>query len=71
MRKRINLLALLVIAGGGALVGRPTPASATYYNPWTMGQSCCAAYDVFGGVVQRCCSSTGCLITAGKCIAWS
>ena len=70
MRKRINLLALLVIAAGGAVATRPVAASATYYNPWTSGagESCCRAYNVFGRVVQECCSPTGCAInTQGRC----
>jgi hypothetical protein len=68
MRKRINLLALLVIAGGGAVFARPAPASATYISPWGNTQSCCTAYDGWGRVVQQCCSSSGCFITYGKCL---
>ena len=70
MRKRINLLALLVIAAGGAVFARPAPAGATYYNPWTAGESgsCCSATNVFGRVVVQCCSATGCTInTQGRC----
>ncbi|HEU4562505.1 MAG TPA: hypothetical protein VFS20_32040 [Longimicrobium sp.] len=68
MRKRINLLALLVIAAGGAVFARPEPANATYYNPWTGGQSCCSATNVFGRVVVQCCSPMGCSInTQGRC----
>lgn len=73
MRKRINLLALLVIAAGGAVFARPAPANATYYNPWTgSGQSCCAAYNVFGRTLVQCCSANGCSInTQGRCMPLS
>lgn len=71
MRKRINLLALLVIAAGGAVVARPAPAGATYHNPWRVPESCCRAFDTFGNVVTSCCSTGGCLITAGRCMPWS
>lgn len=69
MRKRINLLALLVIAGGGALLGHPTPASATMAPGTSIGEqfgSCCYKYD--GTVrVAYCCSVGGCAITAVRC----
>ncbi|HYH82454.1 MAG TPA: hypothetical protein VEX86_21865 [Longimicrobium sp.] len=68
MAKRINLLALLVIAAGGAVLARPAPASATYYDPWrTHIESCCTAYDGWGRTVQQCCSNNGCYITKGLC----
>jgi len=68
MRRRINLLALLVIAAGGAAIAGPTPASATYLNPWTNTESCCKAFDGWGRVVQQCCSNSGCYITYGRCL---
>jgi len=68
MRRRINLLALLVIAAGGAVIAGPTPASATYINPLGGMQSCCTAYDGYGRIVQRCCSNNGCVITYGRCL---
>jgi cytochrome c oxidase assembly factor CtaG len=71
MRKRINLLALLVIAAGAAVFARPAPAEATYYNPWQPPSSCCVARDAYGSVISQCCSAGGCMVTAGKCIPWS
>lgn len=74
MRKRINLLALVVIAAGAAVVARPAPAEATYYNPWTggSGESCCSAISVFGRVLVQCCSPNGCTInTQGRCAPMS
>ena len=69
MAKRINLLSLLVIAAGGAVLARPAPASATYYDPWgTHIESCCTAYDGYGRVLSQCCSSTGCWITRYQCL---
>lgn len=73
MRKRINLLALLVIAAGGALVARPTPASATLAPGTTVGElfgSCCWA-SINGVRVSQCCSLTGCAINKGACIPLS
>ncbi|HET7232146.1 MAG TPA: hypothetical protein VFJ16_19220 [Longimicrobium sp.] len=71
MRNRINLLALLVIVGGGAVVARPQKASATYYNPWTMTQSCCYAKNALGDIISQCCSVGGCLITFNRCDPWT
>lgn len=76
MSRRINLLSLLVIAAGGAVAARPTPAGATMpLNPWTRPvstpESCCTAYTAYGHETTRCCSNGGCLITFGKCTPWS
>lgn len=73
MRKRINLLALLVIVAGGAVMARPTPASATLAPGTTIEEqfgSCCTA-SINGVVVARCCSLTGCQIVQGHCNPWS
>jgi hypothetical protein len=66
MRKRINLLALLVIAGGGAVFARP--ASATYISPLGTVESCCSMYDGYGRLILRCCSASGCYITRYMCM---
>lgn len=66
MAKRINLLALLVIAAGGAVFARP--ASATYINPLGTVESCCTLYDGYGRIIARCCSSSGCMITKYMCL---
>ena len=71
MRKRINLLALLVIAGGGAVFARPAPASATYLNPLGTVESCCSLYDGYGRLILRCCSSSGCYVTRYMCMPLS
>jgi len=73
MRKRINLLALLVIAAGGAVIAHPTPASATLAPGTTIEEqfgSCCSAW-INGTKVAFCCSLTGCQITRGQCTPWS
>ena len=72
MRKRINLLALVVIVAGGTVMARPTPASATM-APGTIAEqfgSCCSA-TINGTRVAYCCSLTGCQITQNRCIPWS
>jgi len=66
MRKRLNLLALAVIAGGGGLLAAPAPLQATYYDPKLLLQSCCEARSQYG-VIYRCCSETGCVVTAQGC----
>ena len=67
MRRRLNLLALAVIAGGGGLLAAPAPLQATYYDPkLLLTQSCCSATGPFG-VIYRCCSETGCVVTALGC----
>jgi hypothetical protein len=61
----VNLAALAVIVGGGAVLARPAPASATYIDPWGGGGGstyCCASQDAY------CCSRTGCSTVAGVCI---
>jgi len=71
MRKRINLLALMVIAAGGAIIAKPAPAGATYIDPWgDTNRSCCSAVDSFGRRIGECCNSGGCSITYGKCYSW-
>lgn len=67
MRRRLNLLALAVTAGGGALLATPAPARATYFDPRTVFQSCCTASDSFGHVIYRCCSESGCMVTSLGC----
>jgi len=67
MRRRLNLLALAVIAGGGGLLAAPAPLQATYYDPkWFVVQSCCDATGPYG-IVYHCCSETGCIVTARGC----
>jgi hypothetical protein len=69
MRRHINLLALLVIVAGGAVIARPTPASATYINPWDQ-KSCCRAMDPWGKEVGGCCGASGCYINSTGCYGW-
>ena len=70
MRNRINLLALLVIVAGGAVVARPTPANATLAPGTSTSElfgSCCSA-SINGVVIAYCCSMTGCAISKGICV---
>ncbi|MFL5541845.1 MAG: hypothetical protein ACJ8J0_22855 [Longimicrobiaceae bacterium] len=67
MLRRLNLLALAVIAGGGALLATPAPARATYYDARKVFESCCVATDTFGHVIYRCCWYTGCVVSAAGC----
>ena len=66
MRRRLNLLALAVIAGGGTLLAAPAPLHATYLDPKLVLNSCCTAYNGWR-IIARCCSPTGCIITSGGC----
>jgi hypothetical protein len=68
MRRRLNLLAFAVIAGGGALLGTPAPARATYVDPKLVLQSCCTAWDGWR-IRYKCCSYTGCVVTASGCVS--
>ena len=68
MRRRLNLLAFAVIAGGAALLGTPDTARATYRDPRLILLSCCEAWDGWH-LVARCCAYTGCAITASGCRA--
>ena len=67
MRRRLNLLALAVVAAGGAVLARPAPLAATYHDPKLLLQSCCEATSAFGSVIYRCCSYTGCVVNASGC----
>jgi hypothetical protein len=67
MRRRLNLLAMAVVAVGGTVLARPAPLAATYLDPKALLQSCCVAIGPFGGPIYRCCSYTGCVITAAGC----
>jgi hypothetical protein len=65
--RRLNLLALAVISGGGSLLAAPAPLRATYYDPRRfLVESCCMATGPYG-VIYRCCSDTGCIVTAAGC----
>ena len=67
MRRRLDLLALAVIAGGGGLLAAPAPLQATYHDPKLLvAQSCCEAKNQYG-IIYRCCSETGCVVTAQGC----
>ena len=67
MRRRLNLFAAAVVAVGGAVLARPTPARATYIDPKLLLQSCCEASNQFGITIYRCCTYSGCVITAAGC----
>lgn len=67
MRRRLNLLALAVVAAGGSMLARPAPLGATYFDPRLLLQSCCEATGPFNTVIYRCCSMTGCVVTANGC----
>ena len=68
MRRRLNLLALAVIAAGGGLLAAPTPLEATYYDPRRLlVESCCEAKNQFGTIIFRCCSDSGCVVTSAGC----
>lgn len=67
MRRRLDLFAIAVIAGGGGLLAAPAPLQATYLDPkLVLTQSCCTAASPFG-IIYRCCSETGCVVTALGC----
>ncbi|HEV7590779.1 MAG TPA: hypothetical protein VGO40_21900 [Longimicrobium sp.] len=67
MRRRLNLLALAVISGGGGLLAAPAPLQATYYDPKRIFvESCCDATGPYG-LIFHCCSETGCIVTARGC----
>lgn len=63
MRTRVRVLALAVVAFGGATLASAGPAHATYSPP---PQYCCCEM-VGGDCVNRCCSAFGCSITASGC----
>lgn len=71
MKKLLNLLALAVVCAGSAILSRPAPANATYFNPWTGGGGsgggsgiiyCCESANT-----ASCCYATGCQTRAGMC----
>lgn len=66
MRRRLNLLALAVICGAGGLLAAPAPLQATYRPRAFLVESCCMATGPYG-VIYRCCSETGCVVTAAGC----
>jgi len=67
MRKRLNLFALAVVAAGCAVLARPAPLRATYFDPRLLLQSCCEATGPFGAIIYRCCSMNGCMVTQNGC----
>ena len=66
MRKRLNLLALAVVAVGAGVLARPARLEATYVDPKLVLQSCCEAKGPFG-IIYRCCTYTGCFVNANGC----
>lgn len=66
MRRRLNLLALAVISGGGGLLAAPAPLHATYRPKPFLVESCCDATGPYG-IIYHCCSETGCIVTARGC----
>jgi hypothetical protein len=67
MRRRLNLLALAVISGGGGLLAVPSPLGATYLAPKLFQvESCCDATGPYG-IIYHCCAETGCIVTARGC----
>lgn len=68
MRRRLNLLALAVLAAGATSLARPARLQATYWDPKQLLQSCCEAKSNYG-TIYRCCSYTGCVVTAQGCSA--
>ena len=67
MRRRFNLLAVAVIAGGGGLLAAPARLQATYLDPkLLLIESCCEVRTQFGTMI-RCCSETGCVATKLGC----
>jgi hypothetical protein len=67
MRRRLNLLALAVVAIGGGVLARPAPLQATYLDPKLILQSCCEARNGFGTLIYRCCTYSGCVVNAMGC----
>jgi len=67
MRRRLDLFAIAVIAGGGGLLAAPAPLQATYLDPkLVLIQSCCEARNQYG-IIYKCCSETGCVVNALGC----
>lgn len=67
MRRKLNLVAMLVVCGGAAGLLRPADASATYVeNPDAPKAYCC--YHQFTN--YYCCGDNGCRITARRCEPW-
>jgi len=66
MRRRLNLLALAVLAAGATSLARPARLQATYWDPKQLLQSCCEARSNTS-IIYRCCSYTGCVVTAQGC----
>lgn len=64
MRNRIRILAMAVVAAGGAVLATPTPAEATYKPP--PPQACCCMM-VDGRCVTKCCFAIGCTVNADGC----
>ena len=64
MRNRIQVLAMTVVAAGGATLATPRPAEATYQPPPT-NYCCCEV--VYGQCGNKCCSPLGCRITPEGC----
>lgn len=70
MKTRLNLALLALILSGTAVLTRPVPASATWYDPW-------GDYGGGGGGVEYCCvtpgsssccyRTTGCMTKPGMC----
>lgn len=68
--KKLHLAALAVVAAGGAVLGTPRPAAATYKKAPTL--YCCEYRDVrvgFDQILSSCCYIGGCQVTAAGCVA--
>lgn len=67
MRRKINLVCLVVIAIGAILSGREAFAQHEKLVP--NPQYCCA-YQCYGTVCGKCCGPNGCRITSEGCSTW-
>ena len=68
--KKLHLAALAVIAAGGAVLGTPTPANATYKAAPEL--YCCEYREVrlgFDKILSSCCHVGGCQASASGCSA--
>jgi hypothetical protein len=68
MRKRLNALALAVIAAGTADLALARPAHALIEEP-KLSVYCCGVYDELGHLISRCCYRSGCQVNATGCVA--
>jgi hypothetical protein len=66
----MRMLALLTIATGGAVLGRPAPAAASIDPVPPVRYSCKSDMDGDGYADMHCFGRNGCEVTASGCRGW-